>query len=497
MAVGQRGLQELWLKALLFVLFGYALLDKGFAYLFLGEIVLFFGAVVFLKSRRVMLVFSDPVLLLWGLFAFWGLCRTVPFLSMYRFDAIRDSVIWAYGMVALMIVAFVNRSSQISRALSTYRKFLRWYLPVIPILLILSLTLGRHLPRIPWASSTGILTIKAGDVAVSASTAAIFLLTFPNPIRGEGRHVISINRSIGFFGLFLTTAIILPTSRGGFLSLVLPVLLFAVQRAREVIWKIAAMGIFGAALALALFMLLPENAQIGNKSISADKVLATVASIGGGEAAGTAHSGTAQWRLIWWTTIVRETFFGPYFWTGRGFGVNLAVADGPFGNAMSEEEVALRSPHNGSMSILARMGVPGLLIWIALNIAFVVRMLKAQRLAARSGSRFWSGLNLWILASWLAAITNLSFDVYLEGPQGGIWFWAIIGFGVAALRIQAHEVRQPQFLSRIEDQAPASAEYAADQPFQASASSISHPICNLPIRLQPQHLSQLGPTTYS
>jgi len=32
MALRQRGLEGLWLKALMFVLFGYALLDKGFAY---------------------------------------------------------------------------------------------------------------------------------------------------------------------------------------------------------------------------------------------------------------------------------------------------------------------------------------------------------------------------------------------------------------------------------------------------------------------------------
>jgi hypothetical protein len=31
---------------------------------------------------------------------------------------------------------------------------------------------------------------------------------------------------------------------------------------------------------------------------------------------------------------------------------------------------------------------------------------------------------------------NASFDVYLEGPQAGIWFWCVFGFGIAALETQ-------------------------------------------------------------
>jgi hypothetical protein len=33
----------------------------------------------------------------------------------------------------------------------------------------------------------------------------------------------------------------------------------------------------------------------------------------------------------------------------------------------------------------------------------------------------------------------MSFDVYLEGPQGGIWFWSIIGLALAVLRLKQAE----------------------------------------------------------
>jgi hypothetical protein len=29
----------------------------------------------------------------------------------------------------------------------------------------------------------------------------------------------------------------------------------------------------------------------------------------------------------------------------------------------------------------------------------------------------------------------MSFDVYLEGPQGGIPFWSVIGLGMVAMRV--------------------------------------------------------------
>jgi hypothetical protein len=41
----------------------------------------------------------------------------------------------------------------------------------------------------------------------------------------------------------------------------------------------------------------------------------------------------------------------------------------------------------------------------------------------------------WVFVYWLAALVNGSFDVYLGGPQGGIWFWSMIGLGLALTRM--------------------------------------------------------------
>src|ERR1700679_1737716 len=126
MAITRKSLEELWLKAFLLVLFGYALLGKEFAYLFLGELLLVVGCFIFYRSQRYGLILSDPTLFLWGLFAFWGLLRTLPFIGRYGFYAFRDAALWGYGIIAVLIVAFVNSSDQISRALKSYRRLMVW-----------------------------------------------------------------------------------------------------------------------------------------------------------------------------------------------------------------------------------------------------------------------------------------------------------------------------------------------------------------------------------
>jgi O-antigen ligase len=231
------------------------------------------------------------------------------------------------------------------------------------------------------------------------------------------------------------------------MSILLPFALVFFLKFHKVGWKIAASAIICSILVLGVLESNLITYKKRGRTFTVDQIADNLSSILGRGSQKSDTEGTKEWRLIWWANIVRYTIFGPYFWTGKGFGVNLALEDGPPG--ITAEESALRSPHNGNMTILARMGVPGIVLWIALNFVFVFRLFKAYRVATRSGSQFWSGVNLWIVCYWLAAFTNMSFDVYLEGPQGGIWYWSIIGFGVAALRVQAYEARKSRAESRL------------------------------------------------
>jgi hypothetical protein len=56
-------------------------------------------------------------------------------------------------------------------------------------------------------------------------------------------------------------------------------------------------------------------------------------------------------------------------------------------------------------------------------------------LARRRGETQWASVFIWIGCYALSVVIDASFDVALEGPMLGIWFWALFGFGIGASMI--------------------------------------------------------------
>jgi hypothetical protein len=435
----QRSIQGAWLKALLVALFGYAMLGKGFAYLFLGEVILFLGVLVFLRSRRFGALFNDPCLFIWTLFGLLGVVRTLPYLSTYGFDAVRDAVLWGYGLVALLVSAFIDTTIRISRTLNAYRRFLFWYLPMLPVLVYASVALRDYLPVIPWSDQSTILLVKAGDAGVHLCGAALFALLFVRRETRGWRRQVSLPGILAFVGWSASSLIVLIVSRGGFAAMMIPILLVSIWMPRRVGWKVAIAGVFTSTLALLILTSNVVTIHVKGRDFTARDVIELVTATASGSDKAAGHEGTLEWRLSWWTKIIDDTVYGPHFWTGQGFGINLAAINDP--KSLSDDEAGLRSPHNVTMTVLARMGIPGLVLWIALNGIFAIRLLRCHLAANRRREEFWSRLYLWIFCYWLAALINATFDVYLEGPQGGILFWSLMGLGIAAMRVHAFERR--------------------------------------------------------
>jgi len=427
----------MWLRIAVLALFGYALLGKGFAYLYIGEITLVIGFLIFIPSRKFMLLFSDPVLLIWLVFSFWGACRTIPYIPIYHFDAIRDAVLWGYGCYALLIAGFVDDDSYIRRAMAAYNKFVPWYSVLIPGVLLVSLTLHAQLPTIPWSDSVAIISMKGGDAAVNLCSVALFTLLFSKWTARHREGGLSLVKLLSFAGWTFAAFLVLIDTRAGFLALALPLFLISVLKPSGIGWKVAVMGIISCVLMAAVLESDLITFTVKGRTFTVDQVNENLGSIVGQGSAGNTE-GTKQWRLQWWQNIINDTIFGPYFWKGKGFGLNLATDSGPHADA---EDAKLRSPHNASMTVLARMGVPGLFLWILLHGVFVFRVIRAYRQASRMKLAGWAALDLWVLCYWFSAFINMSFDVYVEGPMGGIWFWAMIGFGIAVIRLQERDVR--------------------------------------------------------
>jgi O-antigen ligase len=134
---------------------------------------------------------------------------------------------------------------------------------------------------------------------------------------------------------------------------------------------------------------------------------------------------TKGWRLNWWRRIWEYTANGPYFWTGKGYGINLADSDG---FQVGTRDEPLRSPHNSHLTFLARSGVPGFLLWLLVQGTWAFLMARSY-VRARTFGGLWPGIFAWLLAYWLAFMIEAGFDVSLEGPMTGIPFWTIFGLG--------------------------------------------------------------------
>ena len=124
---------------------------------------------------------------------------------------------------------------------------------------------------------------------------------------------------------------------------------------------------------------------------------------------------------------------GPYFWTGKGFGINLAADDGFV--VGDPNGPPLRNPHNAHFTMLARAGVPGLALWLLTlgiwSATLLVNMVRARRF----GDHAWADFFVLIFCYALAFIIDGTFDVALEGPMAGIWFWSLFGTGIGATMI--------------------------------------------------------------
>lgn len=418
-----------YLALLSLLLLGYALAGKGIAYLgvgplYVGEIALALGLGAALVSRAALRVPRSPTLLLLLAFLAWGAARTLLCLPEYGIDALRDAVIWAYGLFALLVAGIVaSRPGLLRRLLRSYARFARIFLIAGPVVWLLFSLHGEALPRV-FESDVPVIHAKSGDILVHLAGIASYHLTGLGPASVGSVVLLSIG-----------AALTMVRTRGGMLAFLLALATIAVARPRaRRLW----LGTAGACLAILAILSADLGISVDGREWSARQLLENATSIAGvGRSADLA--GTRSWRLDWWSEIVGYTAFGPYFWWGKGFGPNLATSDG----FDVDPNRSLRSPHNGHLTILARAGVPGFLLWVLTQISWLREMTRHYRSSRTSGQELWSKLFLFLCAYWVAFVTNAAFDVYLEGPVGGIWFWTLFGVGLAAARIHT---RWPELL---------------------------------------------------
>jgi hypothetical protein len=409
----------------------YAFLGKGFAYasfgsIYVGEILLGLGLLALIATQRFGRLLHNPYGLLLLAFGMWQAACTVPYLSTYGIDALRDAVTWGYSGFAWIAAALVLRlNGALGELITRYRRFSRWFVVLGPISFLVSLFLANLLPV--WPGTRVTIPFVKGDDLLShlAGIAAFVISGLAAPLRWV------------LIPLVAGAAVAGVASRGGMLGFLMGIIL-AVSAVRG--FRRGAQ--IGAALLLVLLVSIALDPHVdipgSPREWSPRQMIQNLLSISG-SSADASLEGSKQWRLAWWSKIVGYTFGGPYFWTGKGYGINLADDDGFQTNGELHD---LRSPHNSHLTLLARSGVPGLLLWLSVQFAWLLQLARDFRRARRRGQERWAGLFISLLSYWVAFFVGAAFDVMLEGPTSGIPFWIIIGVGWGA-HILFNRQRQP------------------------------------------------------
>lgn len=413
------------------ILVGYIAGNRGFAQLFLApsvpllpaELVLLVGtlSLVARSALHRQLPFradaAGLVLLGWLLY---GAVRLAVDFRSYRFEALRDS-----AMVYYAVFFYLAREAGQDPAA---RKFLRRCILTGCLLLLVLLYPFEQFPdfflSILTFRGVPIIFYKGDLVGIFLAVGAVLLY-----LKAEAeRSWWPLAASLAFAGATLLT-----NNRASMLGLAAATALLALGGR----WRFAAWQAGAGAVAAVIVLF---TAYVSEKPLEQTQLYGfyeRVASII--DPAGqrqylneeSANKGDNNlFRFVWWQAVLDETVAGnPY--TGLGFGHDLAERFVREYYPDSGDEFTARSPHNIILTIFARMGAIGLLIFLGFIGLMATRTVRAIR-----------GANPEIMGYWCSAwviLVSACFGVVLEGPMGAVVFWTLLGLASAAEEPAAEE----------------------------------------------------------
>ncbi len=434
--------QMQWLEKGLFVVFvGYIMFDRPFAWihvpgtpLFIGEMVIALGVWVVLSTQSGLagVVRGSASLRALRLFMLWGVALLVLGLLPYGIDAIRDSAIWYYGIIAMFVaMLLVSNPRRVGSWLENYGRLLPIYLIWFPLATVLVNVAPDNI-YVP-DSTVSVFFHRSGNMAVLAAIGIAFLWL------ADGDSVIFTPRQRAALTTVATFVIVFTglQNRGGMVASAALVagLLFLLSK-RRVELVMAMIGVL--VLAASIGIVFDVRIELfGDRDISIDQFTKNITSIFNPDEGGQRQTETTAWRIQIWEQVLDDVSEeSPIM--GFGMGPDL----GSRYEISTNEDAPLRNPHNSHVGVLARTGWLGAILWAMLWITWMAEMQTLRRRLRYRNRPRESGVVSWIMLTPIPILINAIFDPTLEGAQVAMLLWAFYGAG-AALVILAQQGRFP------------------------------------------------------
>lgn len=404
------------------LLAGYMLFGRSFAWLhipgtplFVGEIVLAFGLAAAFRAmtwRPVWATSSVPAVM--AAYVAWGLARTLPGLIDDPIPAVRDAVLWLYVLIAWAVVGTVAAKPIVLAG--WFRSYLR-IMPLAVVWLPFTVVLGAmDFGTVP-DSDVSLTSFDTGMMQIQALMilAFLWLVWLPETLKDHRwRAVIS--------GVAILDILVLGTrNRGGFVGAVVGLaLVLLLNEARTKLIVTAARVLL---IAVVLVLVIDPRIDVGEREISATQLsdnITSLVTLSGDSSLG----GNISWRLRHWSDIFSGVNRDVPI-AGHGFGPNIAEI-----YHIPQTDIGLRNAHNSHLTLLARAGWTGVVLWIALWSLWFAGLNKARRRLRDTGYARLSGLCAWSIAATVGFHIEAFFNPSLEGPQTAFWLWAIFGLGL-------------------------------------------------------------------
>lgn len=441
------------------ILCGYMFFGRPFSYLsvpgipvYPGEVVLVVGLMEAMRVRsqiRPLLATSLPLRVLLGFMALYGLALAAS-VPTYGLVAFRDSAVGYYGIYAFLVaLAAVTDPEFTPRLLVWFRRIIPWFLLWAPVAVFLSR--ADPIGAVP-GSVTALNAFGPGDYALFGGLVIAFLWLGLHWVgsRPSSRRLTTVCIPIAFVALLAGGS----QNRGDFLG---ALLLLAIalawmspgRRARAVVSAVVSLGlVVGIAFLLDLRIPLPN----AGRDLSVQQVATNLSSLAGARSSSGADTGNLQgnveWRRQYWTAVYEDALSPRYFLTGRGLGTVLSFEYGIEDPETSDGQ-PIRGAHNTHLTILARTGLPGIILWALLWLTWFPHVARKARRHDRGGGWAVQRLAVLLLGAVPAFLVAAFFDPWLDSPKGAIWLYTLVGLGAVHVSMERRP-RSPQAVQTLD-----------------------------------------------